>query len=366
MPRSFFFDSQNCSPKRSARLYLKPNRAKVSYMRPCGTSCWLLGAMVLSCSATAECSDFARAYIWTADTAGSDCSTELQLKAAVSRQLHREVFEQLANADLIARIVFAQTAGGWSAEVHLTTTSGQDLGQRRISSHAAQCSALNDSLALVVALMVDLTRSEVAARAAAFSPAPAADVHGRTSQSQRAENQSNNRRAVVTLRGILEDGQLPRLGWGGSLSTEIMWSSRLSTELSVSALTAHALEDGVAAEARFSLYRMELGFCLAAADRTFGSLHICAGPEVGLMRALGSGYLANRTTASPLINPFVKAMSAWWLTSNLGLQFGLGMAVPLIRDRYYAVRADGSEALLFKPAIVVPFLHIGVALGLPR
>lgn len=84
------------------------------------------------------------------------CIDSSALTVAVESRLQRRAFRQDLPATLYVRIVLERRFDAtWSAAISLRDASGTALGSRSIVTRAAHCSALDDSLALVVALLVD-------------------------------------------------------------------------------------------------------------------------------------------------------------------------------------------------------------------
>src|SRR6186713_2884796 len=81
------------------------------------------------------------------------CMGKRELEKAVERRLKRQVFRE--PAELLVEVRFARTESGWSAALVLFDDERRELGRRALDTAAADCSALDASLALVVALLVD-------------------------------------------------------------------------------------------------------------------------------------------------------------------------------------------------------------------
>jgi hypothetical protein len=320
---------------------------------------WLVGALVLLTSGQALGSAYATAQIQRNSVGGTDCASADSLIAAVEQQLQRRVFVTTPDATLRISVEFGQTAGEWFADVELFASQGQHLVHRRISSRARECSGLEEPLALVIALMVDLTQDDVKARSVAAPPADATVVRVPAYAKALVE-----RTAVLSLSEISILGQLPELGWGTRLATEWRLKAAWSLELGLTAFLPVTVDDGAACRARFALYTAEIGLCALVTRGTASELRICGGPQFGLERARGVGYAWNRSAQTALVQPFVKAESTWWPVPRFGVRLALGATTPIVRDKFYATRADGAQAPLFRPAIVAPFLLAGLCLEL--
>src|SRR5262245_44209050 len=85
------------------------------------------------------------------DTAS--CMGKQALERAVERRLRRKVFRE--PAELLVEVRLARRENGWSAELALFDDRKRELGRRALDTEAKDCSSLDASLALVVALLVD-------------------------------------------------------------------------------------------------------------------------------------------------------------------------------------------------------------------
>ena len=95
---------------------------------------------------------FARLELHSAEATAS-CIEKRELEVAVERRLRRKVFREPAG--LVFDVRLARSEQGWTAELVLFDAQGRELGRRALDTKARDCSALDASLALVVALLVD-------------------------------------------------------------------------------------------------------------------------------------------------------------------------------------------------------------------
>src|SRR5258706_2877888 len=91
------------------------------------------------------------------------CLDESQLKRSVERRLKRSVFVSEADASLRLRVSFSAHDGELEARIELSNIDGTPRGTRSLVT-TGHCSALDDSLALSVALLVDEPPEPVAAK----------------------------------------------------------------------------------------------------------------------------------------------------------------------------------------------------------
>src|SRR5688572_13338077 len=84
------------------------------------------------------------------------CIDAPELSSAVEARLGRRVFGVRTPADLDVRLRLERPGSNqWRGDLLLLDDAGNELGRREIVTKAKDCSALDASLALVVALLVD-------------------------------------------------------------------------------------------------------------------------------------------------------------------------------------------------------------------
>ena len=97
--------------------------------------------------------------------------THDELIAEVEQRLGRPVFVS-GNEGLVLRSEVRGVGGTWNVELILTTADGRVVGTRQLQQAGESCQGLNDALALVVALMVDLGEADLKAKLAALPAKP--------------------------------------------------------------------------------------------------------------------------------------------------------------------------------------------------
>jgi hypothetical protein len=259
---------------------------------------------------------------------------------------------------LIVNIDFSRYGLEWRARIDLQSAAGQSLGRRSIESRGSDCSDMNESLALVLALMVDLTRQEVEKQAPLSEPEVTHEVHA-------LETKSESTWSTAMTLGLLSTvGQLPNVGWGGRLASKLRYRAGLGIEFGASALAPSTWSDDQGARAKFNAYSVDVGLCanLLAGSRSL--LDWCAGPQLSLTRAAASGFAVNRAQTLTTLSPFAALHSSYRLVASLGVHLALVALVPLARDRFFATQADGTQTTIHSVPWVAAQLEAGLSLGL--
>lgn len=130
-----------------------------------------LGITLGAGGARAEPTRAARVFLdYGREDGASSCLSQKELVQAVETRLGRSVFVDAAQADLIAEVRARRAGGRFVVDVDLFDRGHAALGERQLSTRAPHCSALDDSLALVLSLAADAPPPQAAVRAP--EPAP--------------------------------------------------------------------------------------------------------------------------------------------------------------------------------------------------
>ncbi len=317
-----------------------------------------LAVAVLVMAHSAQAAERARAALEWHAPPDTGCLDAPGLEKAVEERLHRTVFVSGADADLKVSVSVGAAPGAWSAEVDLADAKGRSLGHRQLTTRASHCSALDDSLALVVALMVDLRREDV-------TPPPPEPVRPPPTPIQLPRNTVAPREpwhAALFVLGRGSVGVLPGIGRGLALAAEIRPPGSWIVGLGVT-LWAPAETDGQPG-ARFLLSSGELELCGLPWRPPGGELGVCFGQQVGYLQSRALAFEVNRKEQTLLYNLTLQVRGTWWVTPALGLRLGLGAAVPLTRDEFFGTRANGSRVRLFDRAPAASVTELGLGLRL--
>lgn len=299
------------------------------------------------------------------------------LERAVEARLGRPVFGGDA---LRVRLRFERHDRELVAEIDLLDRRGNSLGRRELKTKARHCSALDDSLALVVALLVDSPEAREQA-AAAVAPAPSSSSSA-SSPATSATPPSEPPRVSVTIppevlaprepyRVLVGAsfaaivGPLPGVAFGPELLLALRPPHFIELRLRPSyfpavEVSAPASDRG----GRLSLLQVALDLCPLEHETQRVRFSGCLGQSVGWVHGEGFGYLHNETTGSLVYSLGVGASARVALAGPLGVDLGLGAAVPLEHDTYVSQAASGVTTEVFRSAPVTGMLGAGLSLEL--
>lgn len=299
---------------------------------------------------------------WKKSAPAAECLDGESLATAVESALHRKVFVDQSLADFVIRVSLDRVATErWSATIDLKDPGGRKLGHRELTVQAAQCSAINESLALMVSLMADVSRESVRAPAPVDAAASKREKDEPRQVIPREAAPDAHWHKLFYLLGSSRVGQLPGFGRGITLQGELGSPQGWSAFMSATAW-APAETSVEAAGAKYRLLTADTNVCAVTRTEWRANLAWCFGQQLGRLDARAFGFDVNRKQATVLYDLTLRIRMTWWATSVVGLHLGLGAAFPLAQEEFYGTRADGSTVRLMSRPIVVPLADLGLGL----
>jgi hypothetical protein len=114
-----------------------------------------LGFAPLASAQSAEPSKRAAALHWVRMPGAEDCSGGDVISRAVEAKLRREVFPAPRDASVLIEGRVERAAGGYRASLEMRASDGTLLGSRELSSPKDDCEELSETVAVVLAVMID-------------------------------------------------------------------------------------------------------------------------------------------------------------------------------------------------------------------
>jgi hypothetical protein len=268
----------------------------------------------------------------------------------------------------------------WSAELELQTESGASLGQRTLSTTATHCSSLDDSLALVVALLVDAPsrapeRSDepLISDAAAATPEPKEPLAVRRARAEATPIQlppstlapREPWRFEATASASLALGLLPGSAFGVELG--LSGKAPRAPDLRVFA-GAYASRDALAgpgaAGARFGFLFVGLEIC--PLEGSVGRLRwsTCAGQSVGRLHAAAFGYDQSLSTDRLVYALLGRGALVLAVSGPLSVRMTARAELPLARPVFFYGSRDNMERNVFEMSPVVAVFDAGLSIAL--
>ncbi|GAC1554838.1 MAG: hypothetical protein NVS3B10_16070 [Polyangiales bacterium] len=327
----------------------------------------VLGAVAIPGVVVAATAPPATAHLsWVRATGAETCIDGTALAREVSRRLGRDAFGGTPSRSIEG--VVARADKGWVAHLYVREPDGALLGERALTSEAADCASLSSAVTLAVALAIDPeaalapppASASVAASASAVSSASvAASVAPRAPL---APPEVPSPPPIVAppppspanadLRAGLVTGLAPSTGPAFVLS--VGGRGVLHPRVGALFVPAQRTSDGVAA---IGLVAGTFGGCASLAEDDAVALDACA------------ALLAGRVHASAFGVPALPPAERTWLGLDTGvdarvrlrgpllLSAGLGAVWPFTRHDF---RIEGRDAGVFRQ----PFVGLLATAGL--
>ena len=296
---------------------------------------------------------------WYRSEAAAECLDGATLAARIEAGLHRTVFVPPAQADLVIKVSLNKSESeDWLAAIDLEDPHGRKLGHRELTMHAAQCSAIDESLALVVLLMVDVTRESVQPQPEPAQSVPV--VAPKPLDLKPFQGEPAGIQVGLFLNGSTRLEQPPGLGRGLTLGGELGPARGWLLQFDVTAWAPTQTDAGPPG-VKFRLQTVDANICGTGLLRWHTEYLLCVGQQIGYLNSKAFGFDENRTQSSLLYDLTLRAGVTWLATSALGVRLCIGAAIPLVQDEFFGTRADGSTVRLLSRATLVPLADLGIS-----
>lgn len=234
------------------------------------------------------------------------------LARAVESKLRRSVFPAPRDATILIEGHVRKTEQGYAAELHMRDQSGEALGLRELASRDESCTELSDTLAVVLAVMIDPD--------AAKRPPSAQAAAGKEQPERLPKTASADNHVLAfgrVLLGLTKDEPLAgfgvaferALGVAGGLRVEVALFAENSTRV------AEIASDAVAV---VRVTYAGLAYCPLWLNFTRTRLSGCAGLELGGVRGHGNEF--------PQLKRDRKGL---WASASANVRLTIAIAGPL-------------------------------------
>jgi hypothetical protein len=331
-----------------------------------------LGWLSAASPAAADPPPVTAALDWHRSSAAEDCLDAGALASGVEKRLRRSVFAPRERADVVVGVRLARRPeGAWLAQIELRSAKGQLIGTRELVTSADHCSALDESLTLAIALMVDVSADELPkpVETPSAQPAPRAPVTSpprRTSIELPRQTHAPRRpwRFNAVALGTVAMGLLPGVSPGVRAGFGVDPPAFWPTDLAVSFWPARRDSTGEEG-ARLTLVTVGLHVCPLGAGPKSTVFGLCLGQEVGQQIASGFGFDRNDERKRLVYDLSLRARLSQRVVGGLRLVAGVQGLLPLSRDRFIAGEADGTRREVFRRPVAAAAGEVGVGVDFP-
>lgn len=297
---------------------------------------------------------------WTREPGAEGCIDGEALRKAVDRRWGREVFVDDDTASIVVNgTARRDSRGAWSVKLELHRADGTSLGSRRIVTRASDCSSLDDSVALALGLMLDLSEP-TEAPPDQTAPPPPARVSGppiTIPKETIAPRLPWRAEPTVGIEGAL--GLLPGVSLGARLGIAVepphAWRVEIGADLWQNRETTPLLPG-----ARFSMWTIDLAICPLAFDRGNVASWACVAQRAGKITAEGVGFDANAAPDETLLTAEARLGATWAFAPPLAVHAAMGLDVPLVRFRFVYRDEHSDIAAVYRMSPVAGALGLGI------
>lgn len=331
---------------------------------------------------------------WVRLEGAERCIGAQELARRVEARVGRQVFVSASQADLSLEGHVKREGDTLAAELAVSDRSGAVLGRRVLRVAGADCSALEASLVLVIAIGIDADAAlpaearggeklsdetktmlaqlempkvseEAVLELAVPEPAARADAPAANSGAARPKLQRPSPRSMpeapkgrdvelaVHFGVSAELGVLPDPGLGGSLRLTLrvppVWPIQLSL---IGAIPQTMKLTSAQGSSDFNFWAAGLALCPDWLEGQPLGLRTCAGVRAGVLRSRGTGFAQPLTAASPWADVTLQAGPALRF-GRFGMDLAVRVSVPFVRDTYRYEDLGGRARSLHRAAGVV-------------
>jgi hypothetical protein len=306
---------------------------------------------------------------WHRSSGAESCLDADALASGVEARLRRSVFAPRERADVIVGVRLGRRPdGAWLGQIELRAAKGQLVGTRELITTAEHCSALDESLTLAIALMVDISADELPEPPQAQEPPPRAPVvvPRRAPIELPRETHAPRKpwRFGAAVLGAAAVGLLPGVAPGVRAAIGAEPPAFWVTELYASGWPAQRDTVGDGEGASLALWTVGLYLCpiKTGTDTVLG---LCVGQEVGQQAVSGFGFDRNDRRTRLAYDVGLRARVSQRVVGSLQLLAGLQALLPLSRDRFVADEGDGVRREVFRRPVVAGAGELGIGLNFP-
>lgn len=301
------------------------------------------------------------------------CLGAAPLARRVERRLKRRVFVEPERAQLRFVVRFERRGDETEAHIEVSGKDGQKRGSRSLVT-SGHCSALDDSLALSVALLVDQPPEPEpepeppppADASTAPPPPPAPPRRKREPTPITIPPEVDAPREPWHFRigasGSAVWGALPGIVPGFALHARLEPRRFVPIVLGGELLARASAERDAASGARFRLLRVSLASCPPLLEATSHAVSLCVGQKLGWLDVEGYGFEQAARERRLTYALTLGGEGRLRVAGPVSLRGYVGGEVPVVRDRFASSGRNAVQLFEASPAALAA--EIGVEVGL--
>lgn len=274
---------------------------------------------------------------------GNDCPSREEMLAAIGDVLGHPFVSRGTCETTASGSIRPEPGSGWRVEIHFADQNGQSLGDRSLEIQARACSALKDSLAFVIALMLDTNRRP-------GKPLRLSKVMGESGSG-----------TTVYVGAAASSGLLPSWSAGATLGL-----ARPVVGIPLRLETTFWFPDSASSPGpggQFWAWEGGLGLCPSIASTRHVGVSGCLEVVGAVIRGVGIGLYPSETATRPFGAGEASLHVRTPLSSQVAAVLGVGVALPWVRPRFVYEDATGTAIAVHRPHLLIPLASVGVELG---
>jgi hypothetical protein len=295
------------------------------------------------------------------------CLDAPRLKRSVERRLKRRVFVD-DHADLRFVVTFEKHGDEVEARIDVSSSDGTARGSRSLVT-ANHCSALDDSLALSVALLVDQPPEPEPATAppvvSAPAPTPAQPPRPKAKPITIPDDVAAPREPLHVMLGASAGaawGVLPGIAPAFTLYLKLVPSQFLPITLQGEWFLPASAERNGGSGAHFYLSRAGLALCPTLSSNAARVIGLCFGQKLGFVEVEGFGFDHDREERRLTYALTAGGEGRLRLFAPVSVRAYLGGEVPVVRDRFTSGGRNASNLFETSPIAVAAEIGLEAAL----
>jgi len=284
---------------------------------------------------------------WRRGPGAESCIDGPTLASEVEGRIERRVFGNAMEADVFLRGQIERRESDFQVRLSMVAANGRFLGERELHSESSDCSRLDESLAIVIALALDSLRAIPVASFRVPKTVPREGWGARVGPT------------VIGSLGLLPSAAVS-VGFEVILQPPSFWPIDFAWGISPFPTRTEVAGRG----ADFSAVQFG-GFLCPVTYASRLEVRGCLGAEFDYLLASGFALDIPRSPSSVVVGPAVHTVLFFPLGTTFGLSSSFTLAAPLLRDRFTYTAEGGRIEILHRPSAVVLFLGIGLLLRIP-
>jgi hypothetical protein len=342
------------------------------------------------CASRAHAIDLRRPGLnWVRLAGAKTCLSGAELARRVEARLGRVLFVSPGEAEVfVDGVVGPGAQQGWDVTLEVSDPEGHVLGRRDMHFEETDCSAIDEGVALVIALTLypntGLTEGGVPLDAhvggrldslfadepvdpdpAALPPAvtpPPPDASSGPTPPAPAPTPRPRWEVAIDVAPTIGFGQLPEVGMGLTAHVQITPPGVWPIELGAAAFLDQSVQasGGVKGDASFGLVLGSITVC-PWQPAGLPALSVCGGAEIGRLRVTPTGFAQLEAPSHDLVvNLLAEAALRARMVGPLYARAAFLLSLPLVQRGYAYQTLEGTSQQLYRMPPLAGRVEIGI------